>query len=127
MPSKYRENPAEYTPYFHAGPYTSTNTEGLSKQLQIAYERLEDGVDRFTQMGSGWTIVQNHEIQLQIAEYQPFHGSSYIELHPSIKKKKAVVNIKNEDQQCFKWSILYMVALLKKCSPKCRKSLPMKL
>ena len=38
MPSKYEKNPVEFSPYFHAGPYTSTDTEGLSKQLQVAYE-----------------------------------------------------------------------------------------
>ena len=57
-------------------------------------------------MGSGWTLVQNFEVQLQMADYTPLHGSSYLELHPSIKKKKAVINVKNEDQQCFKWSVL---------------------
>ena len=74
MPSKYQDHPVEYTPYFHAGPYTSTNVEGLSKQLQVAYERLEDGVDRFTQMGSGWTLTQIFEIQLQMADYTPFRS-----------------------------------------------------
>ena len=33
-------------------------------------------------------------------------GSSYIPLPAYIRNKKAVINIKNDDQKCFMWSIL---------------------
>ena len=106
MPSKDQGERVEFSPYFHVGPYTSTHPQGLRKQLQVAYEGLEDHKDRFTQMGSGWTLVQNHEIQLQMADYSPIHGSSYLKLHPYLQSKNAVVNVKNEDHKCFMWSIL---------------------
>ena len=38
--------------------------------------------------------------------YEPLQGSSYIELPKDIHDTKAAVNIKNDDQQCFKWFIL---------------------
>ena len=55
---------------------------------------------------SGWTLDSNHALILEIDTYQPLQGSSYIELPKDILDSKAVVNIKNEDQACFKWSIL---------------------
>lgn len=55
---------------------------------------------------SGWTLRQVHAIQLQMADYIPFHGSSYLELHPYLKSKKAIINVKNEDDECFMRSIL---------------------
>ena len=57
-------------------------------------------------MGSGWTLKQVHELQLQMADYIPFHGSSYLELHPYLKNKEAIINVKNEDDKCFMWAIL---------------------
>ena len=35
------------------------------------------------------------------------HGSSYIDLPAWIKKKKAIINPKNkEDEECFKWAVI---------------------
>ena len=33
-------------------------------------------------------------------------GSSYIDLPPFIKNKKAYINVENHDDECFKWAIL---------------------
>ena len=33
-------------------------------------------------------------------------GSSYIDLPPFIKNKKACINVENQDGECFKWAIL---------------------
>ena len=38
--------------------------------------------------------------------YEPLQGSSYIKQPKDILDTKAVVNIKNEDLECFKWCIL---------------------
>jgi hypothetical protein len=46
-------------------------------------------------------------VDLKIREYKPLSGSSYIETPKWISVKKATVNIKNEDQKCFKYCMLY--------------------
>lgn len=33
------------------------------------------------------------------------HGSSHIQLHDDIQNKRAVINPKNEDDECFKWAV----------------------
>jgi len=60
----------------------------------------------FMQAGSGWTLEENHTLVLEMVDYEPMGGSSYLELPKDIYDTKAVINVKNEDQQCFKWSIL---------------------
>jgi len=35
----------------------------------------------------------------------PSKGSSYIPLPQKLAKKKAIINLKNEDNQCFKWAV----------------------
>ena len=106
MHSSHHKQPIEFSPYFHTEPYTSPQAGDLRKQIQVDYERLEDRVDQLTQMGSGWTLRQVHELQLQMAEYQPLHGSSYLELHPYFENEKSIINVKNEDDKCFMWAIL---------------------
>jgi len=54
--------------------------------------------------GSGWTIesVDNH--YLNIVKYEPMKGSSYIQLPKELRNsKKRLINMKNEDNECFKW------------------------
>lgn len=55
MTSSYHKQPIEFSPYFPVGPYTSTQIEDPSKQIQVAY-KLEDRVEQFAQMGSGWVL-----------------------------------------------------------------------
>ena len=38
-------------------------------------------------------------------KYVPVGGSSYIPLLKFLASKKAIINLKNEDDECFKWAI----------------------
>ena len=54
--------------------------------------------------GSGWTIqsVDGHYINL--TKYIPLKGSSYIELPTELKNPaKGLINLKNKDNECFRW------------------------
>lgn len=62
-------------------------------------------VSEFEQRDSGWTLLSNSHIEININKYQPLRGSMYIDLPQSIKTKKACVNIRNEDMFCFLWSV----------------------
>ena len=41
-----------------------------------------------------------------MAKYVPLTGSQYIELPPKVKNSKAVINIQNDGDKCFLWSVL---------------------
>ena len=45
-------------------------------------------------------------VNLNIARYNPIRGSSYIPTPVGLASKKALVNVQNEDQNCFLYSIL---------------------
>jgi len=42
---------------------------------------------------------------LDIAKYEPLKGGSYIPLPKEVTNKKAVINVKNKDDNCLRWSI----------------------
>ena len=43
---------------------------------------------------------------VDIATYQPLGGHSYFPLPEYLHAKKAIVNVKNQDNQCLKWALL---------------------
>ena len=45
-------------------------------------------------------------LYFNIARYQPIYGSFYIDLPQKIKRKQAIINVKNTDNKCFQWAIL---------------------
>ena len=45
------------------------------------------------------------ELHISIVKFNPLSGSGYSELPKLIRKKKTVINMKNEDNQCFKWAV----------------------
>ena len=107
MPDPYREEVRTHEAYFRTPhPLVTLYPQQLSEQLHIALETVEERMTIFAQAGSGWTLEQNHALVLEMVEYQPIGASSYIELPKDVYDTKSIVNIKNEDQKCFMWSIL---------------------
>lgn len=62
-------------------------------------------VENIQLRGSGFRLSEIKELTIQINSYDPFGGSSYIELPKFLKNKKAIINVKNNDNQCFKYAI----------------------
>ena len=60
----------------------------------------------YQKRGSGWYFKEVKRLEIHIVEYKPMRGGSYIPLPELIKKKNAIINIKNEDDKCFLWSVL---------------------
>lgn len=63
-------------------------------------------IDDIALRGSGLTLTEINEILVQINDFQPIAGSSFIDLPSSVKSKHAVVNVKNNDNRCFLYAIL---------------------
>ena len=56
--------------------------------------------------GSGWVFKEVEKLVLHTTRWDPTNAGSYIELPPELKNKKAIINMKNEDDKCFLWSVL---------------------
>lgn len=63
-------------------------------------------IDEVMLQGSGFTLSEIKEISIQVSRYEPIKGSSHIPLPPDLAKKKAIINVTNRDEMCFKWAIL---------------------
>ena len=56
--------------------------------------------------GSGWHFVEVEKLVLHTTRWEPLNGSSYIPLDPYLANKKCLINMQNEDDKCFMWSVL---------------------
>ena len=56
--------------------------------------------------GTQWFFHSVISLELHTTEWVSIGGSSYIELPEYLKNKKAITNIKNEDNKCFLWRVL---------------------
>lgn len=63
-------------------------------------------IDEVMVEGSGFTLSRIIRLSVQIFQYEPLRGSGFIELPKVLKNKRAIINLKNTDDECFKWSIL---------------------
>jgi len=55
--------------------------------------------------GSGWTFHTIVALDIHTIGYEPLNGSSWVPLPTFLSSKKALINMKNTDNQCFKWCI----------------------
>ena len=77
-----------------------------NKLLDKMIARIEEVLANFQQSGSNWVFQRIIRLEIHFANWKPIRGSTFIPLPAKIKNKKAVINIKNEDNQCFKWCIV---------------------
>ena len=66
-------------------------------------------LSEFSESGSGWALSEIISLEVNINKYEVGNGvssSSYIKLPEKILKKQACINVKNDDEACFAWSIV---------------------
>ena len=73
---------------------------------QIIMNDICNKISEFEKKDSGWSLKKIRNIDLNVNKFNPLRGSSYIDLPIDIKHKKAIINVKNNDVQCFKWAVL---------------------
>ena len=70
-----------------------------------AIEGIRRDIEEFISQGSGWVYQSVENFRVYLFDYTAIRGGSYIPTPSSLMKKHAIVNVKNDDQYCFLWSI----------------------
>ena len=91
--------------YFHTDTIQNLEATNESELYNNFIETIKEKIQNLNQRGSNWRFQQVISLDIHMVEFRPLNGSSYIPLPTFIKNKKAVINLKNEDNQCFKWCI----------------------
>ena len=88
--------------YFNSTTDLIINETDIKLSLQASQQQILNKIAQWISEGSGWTIqsIENHYIN--IVNYNPLKGSSYIKL-PQELKNKSLINLQNKDNECFRW------------------------
>ncbi|XP_065667920.1 uncharacterized protein LOC136088173 [Hydra vulgaris] len=77
-------------------------TTDLNEFYETAKLRILENLSSFQQLGSNWRFTSVKKMDINTIEYNPLKAKSYIPLDKNLATKKAIINIKNEDNECFK-------------------------
>ena len=92
------------TAYFNSLVQTIVNNLEINESLQLSQQQILNKIAQWISEGSGWNIerIENHYIN--IVKYEPMKGNSYIKLPQELRNSaKGLINMKNEDNECFRW------------------------
>ena len=83
-----------------------TESTDLSDLYNTMTSRIFELIQNFNNRGSGWQFDRIEHLDININPFNPLSASSYILLPKKLYEKKAIINVKNEnDNECFKWAV----------------------
>ena len=92
------------TAYFNSKPQTIINDNNISESLKLTKQQILNSISQWINNGSGWMIKSIDSHHIKIVKYQPIKGSSYIKLTLELRNSaKGLINLKNNDNECFRW------------------------
>ena len=81
------------------------NMDTLNYLLNQFIDEVKGDIEAWSQKGSGWVIDEILEAFINVAQYQPLRGGSYMQLPKKLQKKKAIINVQNRDNHCLRWAL----------------------
>jgi hypothetical protein len=95
------------TPTFYHNQIPALNENEIfeNEKLKTAFSTVLERTESWVHNESNWTIERIETLWLNIARYEPLRGSSYIDLPQQLKKKQAIINVKNNDDYCLRWAL----------------------
>lgn len=91
--------------------YTNPQTIDIETDLVTFYDEyivseLNRKISEDSLAGSGFVLSKIFKLSIHISKYEPYAGASYIEVPKFLRDKKAIINVKNKDNECFKYAVL---------------------
>ena len=89
-------------PYFRSAALTITSSTDLDFEIAVMVGKIMENISKYMREGSGWTFGHIEQLEIHLDQFKPLKGSSYYIPTPSaLAKKKAIVNVRNEDDRYF--------------------------
>lgn len=83
------------------------NGEGIKEVLANLKSELKTFIEEVEMSASELVFVSLEKMYVNISKYRAYRGGSYLELDDYLKNKKCCINIKNDDDKCLQWCIIY--------------------
>lgn len=93
-------------PHFRSRIFSSLQHDDEDHDLNAAFQQMQNAMEEFIHRGSDWRLDVVFSLELYKVPYKPLSAKKYIKLPPEIQHLKGIVNIQNDDEKCFLWSVL---------------------
>ena len=90
---------------FRSRRFEVLNTDDISATLTKMADDIETQFGRSHLNGSDIALDKIETITIHYDKYNPTRAGNYIELPKWVSSNKACINIKNEDNKCFKYCV----------------------
>ena len=81
------------------------NIDILYHLLNQFIDEVKGEIEAWSERGSGWIVGKILEAFINVAQYRPLRGGSYMVLPTKLKNKNAILNIQNRDNECLRWAL----------------------
>ena len=92
-------------PFFRSDIEVDLRGTDVNDLYQKMTDKILEGITKYNKGGSNFIFKQILSLEIHTVQYEPLGGSSYIELPEPLANKKAIINLKNKDNQCFMWAV----------------------
>ena len=119
----FSENIQILNSFFHSETVENLEASNQSVIYDNFIQTIEERIQNFNQRGSNWIFQRVLFLDVHFTDFIPLRGSTFLPLPKKIATKKAVINMKNDDDQCFKWSVTRALHPVEKNSERITKEL----
>ena len=89
----------------HANVQEVMQDDNIGDIINSMIEKILANIEKFEGMGSGWQFESAVSLDINIDPFTPLGGAFYFPLPYELAVKKAIINPKNNDDECFKWAV----------------------
>ena len=90
---------------FNSKPESVFASTDLEETYQRMITKILESFAKYLKNGNGWRLKRVVGLDITASKLKLLKGSSHIPLPKLIARNKGLINIKNTEQQCFKWAI----------------------
>ena len=90
--------------------------------LRILTDRIREFNAKFIRDKSGLRLATLLQFILKMVRYAPLEGRGWQPLPEFVSKKKVIINIKNDDERCFCYALLYFLERANLLEKHCRRA-----
>ena len=90
---------------FHSKTKVNLESTDSNELFSKMKETVLQSLTKFQRQGSNWRFHSVLSLDLHTVKCEQLGSSSYITLPKCLAAKKAIIILKNEDDECFKWAI----------------------
>ena len=77
----------------------------IEEYFDNIFEIINGKIEAWVAEGSGWEVEKIELVYVNVARFQPLRGGTYLPIPTKLKNKKAVMNVRNKDNECLKWGV----------------------